>query len=141
LHRVHVVQIDGGNLAVAIDDLPAGGPARRPDGHRFADQAAAHEAALPPPADGAVHGDGADHLVRAIGHGWNPVGERSRVGPVAAGGHCVPERLVWALQVVPGAEGVEVVLGVVQVNEVAVSENLGDEGAVEAFDLALGLRW
>ena len=71
--------------------------------------------------------------------GGNGFWEGTGAGLVAAGGHGVGQRLVGPLQVVARAEAVEVGLGLAQVGEVAVGEDLGGDGAVEALDLALGL--
>jgi hypothetical protein len=139
LHLVRVIEVDGGDLAMTIDDLPDGGLAGGAKGHRLADQPAADEVAAGAPTDGAVDRDDAHDLVRTVGDGWNGFWEGPRAGLIATGGHRVGERLVRALQVVAAAEGIELRLGRAQGGQVAVGENLGGDGAVEAFDLALRL--
>jgi hypothetical protein len=141
-HRLHLVdrrQVDGGDPLMAIDDLPALRLAGRAQRHRFANQAAADEVAPPVPADGAVDRDGAHDLIRAVGHRGNGFWERAGTGLVAAGRHRVGQGLVRSFQVVARAEGIELALGLGQVGELAMGEDVGGDGAVEAFDLALRL--
>ncbi len=64
---------------------------------------------------------------------------RPGAGRVAAGGNLLAERFVRTFEIVDGAPGIERALGIAKVLEALQREDLGFEGAIEAFVLAVGL--
>jgi hypothetical protein len=93
-----------------------------------------------PPLNTAMLGDHPDVIIGRIGHRGERVWEGPQTAVIAIRGNRVGEGFMGPLVIVERPPTGKGDLGTGQIRERAIGEELGGDGAMEAFDLAPGLR-
>lgn len=134
------VEVDFGDVLVAEEDVEDAVEARGTKGDGvFVEGGSDFEAAAAEP-DIAAELDFTDEITGLVKEGWESLGERSRRGAVAGGGHVELECIMRPLEVVEVAPLIEGALSLGEIREGATSKQLITESAMESFIFALGLR-
>ncbi len=110
------------------------------ESYRVAAKALGHSVASLAEGDAALGADHSDNIAGLVLDGRECLWERPVAGVVAAGRRLHAQALMRSDLIVEGAEAIEMGLGRGSIGPVGVAQQLGLEGAVEAFVLTQSLR-